>query len=337
MDARLDCHDLGTKSRPWLLVATVLVLVLIPMLEASHAAGASPNACRVRIASTGQVFRQLQPAVDAATKGDRLVVKGTCVGKTVIGKTLLVEGIATSTSGKPRLSGAGKTRVVEVPAGVRVELRNLEILRGRGGSGGALLNRGNLILRDVLLHRSKVGISGSVLLNEGTLALSGSTRISRNPEAETERWKSLGDVLVNRGTVTLNDTSSIHGNRAMSGSNYGTLTMNDTSHMSDNLGAIQNWGPVGTITMNDASHISGNDKGGVENSHALVMNDSSSIAGNGHGVDNHGTLTMNGSSRIVGNEGGVWNFGTVTMNDASAITDNAGYGIHTAVSVCSSA
>ena len=68
--------------------------------------------------------------MDAARKGDRLTVRGTCIGGTVIDRNLVIEGTSTTTLGKATLSGAGKVRVVETEKGVRVKLRGLVIMRG---------------------------------------------------------------------------------------------------------------------------------------------------------------------------------------------------------------
>ena len=97
MEARQGGHGLGTHGWPWLAVAAALVLVLtlILTLEASPAAGTSRRACRVTNTDTGKSYTALQAAVDAASKDDRLVVRGTCVGETVIKKDLVIVGVRT--------------------------------------------------------------------------------------------------------------------------------------------------------------------------------------------------------------------------------------------------
>jgi hypothetical protein len=133
MDMRFTTtHDLRATG-VWRPVAALLVaVVLVAMLGATSAAAASPTACRVQNTITGKTYAALQPAVDAATKDDRLTVLGTCVGKSVIDKKLVIEGVRSSTSGKPTLSGAGKTGILVVRKAVRARVRGLEIVRALG-------------------------------------------------------------------------------------------------------------------------------------------------------------------------------------------------------------
>ena len=92
MEARFGTHHLGTHGWLRLPVAAALVLVLILTLEASPAAGASHRTCRVTNAKTGQTYTRLQPAVDAAKPGARLVVNGNCFGGTFIDRDIVIVG-----------------------------------------------------------------------------------------------------------------------------------------------------------------------------------------------------------------------------------------------------
>ncbi len=191
MSTDTGTHHLDTHGWLRLLVATALVLVLILTLEASPAAGALAKACRVRNADTGRGYATLQQAVDAARRGDRLTVRGICRGTTVIDKDLVIVGERTESSGKPTLSGAGKTRVVTVEARARVRMAGLIVLRGKvlvpyratgghtpaarvmTGNGGGILNRGHLTLANVQVIRRSAGEygmgRGGGVHNTGTL------------------------------------------------------------------------------------------------------------------------------------------------------------------------
>ena len=265
---------------------------------------------------SGKTYEALQAAVDAASSGDRLTVRGTCVGKTVIDRDLVLVGIRTATSGKPTLSGVGKVRVVETDKGVRVKLRGLVLMRGGvvitasllrsdGYSnrvrGTGILNRGHMVLRDVLVtknglggacgRRTTVGCDSSgwgALYNTGTLVLNGASSLSGN-------W----DGIYNTGTLVLNGASSLS-----SVSNHGVTVLNGTSMV----------GRFGSHRYRGS---------GVYNAGRLTLNDASRISGKTDGVWNAGgTLTLNGTSHISGNEQGVEGSGRVTLNDASAIRDN---------------
>jgi hypothetical protein len=257
------------------IAATLVALVLLAIVGSVPVSAASRTACRVQYTDTGKAYKALQPAVDAASKGARLAVRGTCIGKTVIETKLVIEGVRTATSGKPTLSGAGKSRVVTISQGVRVRMRSLDIVRGsvsKGASGGGILNQGTLTLIDVVVRGNRADSSGGGIYNIGTLALTGFTRIRDNrahsgagvhnllggimamngaatiscnggtPEGSA---LGIGGGVVNDGTLTMNDFSAIHHNHLGDGagvSNWGTMTMNDTSAIRDNTAG---WGGGG--------------------------------------------------------------------------------------------
>ena len=319
-------------------VAVILASLLIVTSGAAPAAGASVKSCRVTNADSGQTHTRAQHAVNAAKPGARLVVSGICYGGTVIDRDLVLEGFQTADSGRPMLSGAGRVRVLTIESGVRVKVRGLVILRGQAFRGAGIRNRGNLVLRDVIVRHCRTsgyGKGGGVH-NTGRLTLNGSSRIGGNVS-----FVGPGGVL-NEGTLVLNGASRISRNGADRGGgveNLGTLTMNAASAISDNravyTGGVWN---MGVLIMNDSSSITRNYSqytGGVENLRGatLTLNDTSSISGNTGedwggsvgGVRNYrrGTVTLNDSSSISDNAGsGVSSGGAVTMNDSTTISGN---------------
>ena len=74
-------------------------------LDAGPTEGATGRACRVRNTVSGQTYTGLQAAVNAAQRGDKLAVRGTCAGHTSIGKRLTIVGERTERSGGPQLTG----------------------------------------------------------------------------------------------------------------------------------------------------------------------------------------------------------------------------------------
>jgi hypothetical protein len=254
-------------------IATIGGLALAAtLLAAAPAAAASPTACRVRNLDTGVTKNSLQKAHDAARAGQRLTVRGTCAGITVLRKSLTITGITTATSGKPILDAKLNGTVVTVRPGAKVTMRSLTIRSGASDYGGGIRNRNRLVLRDVVVRGNTAGVGGGVW-NRGTLILDGSTSIRRN----SATWG--GGIYNLKGTVRLDGSSSISGNTSASG---GGGVFNDE-----------------TLTMRGSSRISRNttsgDGGGVLNLAALRMRGSSSITGNdagsaGGGVYNHGTL-----------------------------------------------
>jgi hypothetical protein len=313
------------------LAAAVSAALLVATLGVSTTLAGTPGDCVVR--NDGRAYKRLQPAVEAARRGDKLTVRGTCRGSTIVDRSIVIVGVRSRSLGQPILSGNGKTRVLRVEPGVGVTVRSLAIVRGKSvvatgdpsaaaarrlnGKGGGIINRGTLTLVDVEVSRNTAGQSGrgagGGVYNTGTLILRASTRISRNFAPD-------GGGVYNTGTLIMKGSSAVSANGSESAGgvyNAGKLTMAGTS----------------AIRTNGAE-----DAGGVYNAGTLVMKGSSTINGNtgglrgaGGGVFNAGTgkLTMNDESAIRGNTsvatpgGGVANDGgTVRLTDESSISDN---------------
>ena len=316
------------------LIAATLALALLATLGATSASAASPTACRVQNTNTGKTYAALQAAVDTASKGDRLTVRGVCVGGTVIDKALVIEGVATPTLGYTVLDGDHRTRVLLITEGVRVKLRSLVIRDGRARPG--LFPKHSPHGRRCEDSHIKCGDEGGGIHNFGALAL-------RDVLVRDNSARGAGGGIDNRrsGTLTLYNSRITHNESGAYGGgihNLGTLALQGTSVRSNTVngsgGGISN--DDGSVTLND-SRISGNRSryggGGVWNGGSLVLNGSSRISGNrargeGGGVYGAGALVLNGSSLISrntgeGRGGGVFGLGgTVTLNDNSRISGN---------------
>ena len=357
MDTRLtSTHGIWRR-----LIAASVVLALVMALGATSVSAVSPTRCRVRNLDTGVLQTSLQEAVDLASPGQRLTVKGTCQGTTVIDKDLSIRGKGPR-SHPATLDSNQSDRVMTVTMGVSVVLEALVIRDGLALKGGGVLNRGALTLREVAVRGNRVVASGKSgggagVFNSGTLTLYGFSRIIGNTASG---YSADGGGVFNSGTLTLDDTSRIERNTVRSGilhgwgttwveghgggvANFGTLTLNDRSAISDNTvlddcrttnvvygggGGVQNGG---SLVLNGSSRIS-------RNSVKAVHCRASTVLTRGGGVGNGGSLVLNGSSRIsrnsvvaivggdallAGRGGGVLNGGSLVLNDSSVIGDNA--------------
>jgi nitrous oxidase accessory protein NosD len=174
--------------------------------------------------SSGQGYKGLQRAVDAVPSGGRLLVKGTCNGRTVIEKALTIRGLRTPASGEPTLDGNGQGTVLRIGPGAAVIIGELTIRDGQAPTGGGIYNAGSLTLRDVYVRGNRATEFGGGLANGmgATLTLNGSSSVRGNGATIAG-----GGVYNDEGgTVTLNDRGSIHDNRADKGGgvlNAGTL------------------------------------------------------------------------------------------------------------------
>ena len=341
MDKRLTAtHGIW---QPFL--AAIVALALVMTLGATSASAASPSACRVQNTVTSKTYTVLQAAVDAAKKDDRLTVRGTCHGTTVISRDLVIEGVLGRGADRPLLDGDGRGVVLTVKESVAVTVTDLTIRGGRGllREGGprtpwlrpaGVENGGMLTLQGVTVRRN-VGLG---VHNTGTLLLRGDTRIDINGANEHVGVVSTGTLRLNGtatirqnnvavrnwGTLVLDGSSSLH-NNSLAIENLGTATLNDNSRIDDFAWGVRN---AGTLTLNDSSKIRGLYRPvtrgyvGVTNSGTLTLNARSRITDNGIGVDNTGTLTLNDTGQVSGNQTGVANTGHLTLNGSSAIRDN---------------
>lgn len=284
-------------------------------------AGREP--CRVRNVDGAQSHTSLQPAIAAATPGDRLEVRGTCRASATVDRDLVVKGRWTRAWGRARLEGRRDGRfVMTIEPGVAFVLRSMTVFGNRAdrdGTGGGLLNHGITTLNDTRVRGPGYG---TAVVNTGSLTINAQSRV--------------GDGVENEGDLTLNQQSRIDGGGrghsgpylAMGVYNAGLVTLNGRSGIVDNR-----WYGIsnrGTLVLNDESRITGNGRSGIHNRGSVVMNDSSRISHNdGAGVytQHGGSLTMSGRSWISRNKAargaGVFlRSGALTMADDSRIRHN---------------
>lgn len=227
------------------------------------AAPRPPKACRVRDRATGMTYPSLQRAVEAASAGRRLTLRGTCKGTTLIGKSLRVRGTRTADSGPPTLHGRAGGSVVTIGAGATVSMAALRITGGDDPSGGGVDNRGSLTLVDVIVSDNRAEEGGGILNRPGaSLRLRGAASIRRNTAADRG-----GGVLNRRGAVVrMSGASSIRRNAA---GQAGGGVLNARSAL---------------LVLADSSaihvNVAGAEGGGVHTGGALVIRDGASIRAN---------------------------------------------------------
>jgi hypothetical protein len=163
-------------------VGAVIAMSLLILTVGVEPVTAASKACRVRNTHIGKSYSTLQAAIDAASKADRLLVSGTCIGTTIIGKDVVIAGTRNSHRGETTLSGGNRVRVLLIKIPARVRLRDLHVVRGNAKHGGAILNRGHLLLRDVVVSGSHSPLywPGGGVANLGTLTLNGASAIRDN-------------------------------------------------------------------------------------------------------------------------------------------------------------
>jgi nitrous oxidase accessory protein NosD len=149
---------------------------------ASPAASAAPPPCRVKNATQGTSLAStaglaLTQALAGADDGDRLDIRGTCVGSFTIDKNLDLYG-KPSKRHPTVLDGGRAGRVVLVQPWATVRMTDLIVTRGvtaaAGGGGAGIQNSGVLTLTRMDVSDNHTANSGGGILNVGDMIIASS-------------------------------------------------------------------------------------------------------------------------------------------------------------------
>ena len=271
-----------TRSRRRLFVApqvAVAVLFLLPGVSGKPAPAVSHAPCLVKNPAGGGVTHSLQSAVDAAAPNDLLVVRGTCVGSTIVDKSLTITGLANPGLGSPVLDGQNGGTVLRIglepPTPIEVVISRLTITHGSAHAGGGIVNFGTLSLSYATVTRN----AGGGILNEGLGLMLDHSSVTGNVS------DFRGGGITNRSTMTLTD-SAVATNTAVDGGGVwsdGFATLRDSSVTGNSArgdgGGVFNLGALdseGSIIRGNTSEGNG---GGI-NSHSVLMASDTTISGN---------------------------------------------------------
>lgn len=196
------------SSRLSILIAAIAAITSV---QAAHAAP-DPDKCKLENLNTGVKYSpNLQDALDAATAGDVLLIKGTCVGNFTINKNITLQGKATKKAPVPTLDG-NNTGSVITSTGTTLDLIDLVITNGVASCTS-----------DEFCLVAGGGIRSE---NGGRVNLHGTTSVTGNTVSCTSTGTSFlsgcraqgGGIYVGafgfgaQSYVTLNDLSSVTGN-----------------------------------------------------------------------------------------------------------------------------
>lgn len=293
------------RSRRIRALAGAVLLALVATVPAAVpvAAGVEPP-CTVTNLTRGGTAGTLATAVQAATAGDRLQVKGTCYGSTTIGRDLTIVGKKTAATGTPTLDGNRTGHVLRIGQTATVTIVGLTITHGKAygaewpdQSGGGIFSKGELTLRDVRVTGNRARESGGGLRLEGPTTLI-RTIVSRNgvPDGDgcgiaTGAALTIRDGAIRGNGPTLQDGGCYGaGIYALYGSDVRLLgstriEMNDSGDQ-DGAGILV--GNDGAVSLEDTSIVTAN---------------ITAISGGGIYVDCLGTLTFEGpeAAHVFGN------------------------------------
>jgi hypothetical protein len=289
----------------WARAATAAVLAGAAALAGAVPAAASP----VNVVDCNVNHNALQPAINAAAKGETLLVRGTCTGPFTISNNLTLDGI-----GQAVLDGNQAGRTLTVGSGAMVRVDHLMITNGTGG----INNQGTLTVLDST-------VSGNTASNGPGGGINNSVNATLVVTVSTVRDNyslGAGGGINNNGSLTVRD-SRLFGNSA------------------DNCGGIDSVGIGITATVGQSS-VHGNtarvaDGGGIcDGQGSMLTLSGSSVYGNTAGFgaglyDNDGTESVTRSTvdrnTASGQGGGIFvvNGGTMTLT-RSAVESNTADG-----------
>src|SRR5919204_3980350 len=282
------------------------------LLGIGSTASAAPVSCEVDNSTTLATYSSLQAATDAATAGNTLEVKGTCVGTSIVTKNLRIMGGSSRVS---ILEGNGAGSTLTVNPSVAVSVNRLTIQDGAsllnshfvtGGANVPWVNIGGAQLPPTS-GTPKYVFVGRACNGDPLLA---------NPSGKV--------ALIRRGACFFSDkaanaaaagaTAAVIANRIGAGDfiQFAQL-VNPVSipvvGISDSAGTAM--GNSGTLTWTDWAqngfYTQGCGGGGICNSGTLALVDSVLIGNSGTaggGVfQNAGTLTLAGSTSFTSNRG----------------------------------
>src|SRR4051794_27875900 len=186
------------------IIATLVVVVWV-IVAGAPSAVAKPPSCAVSNQGNHKDYGSLQAAVTAATPGDTLKVKGTCIGNTSIDRDITLEG-----AGNPTLDGNAQGRVLTI-AGGTTTIRHLTITNGKtSASGGGIYVATAAVLDHVLVTGNAGGATG---FGGGIEADLGSSLTLTHSTVSGNSAGSSGGIDMFRATASLTK-STVAGNHA---------------------------------------------------------------------------------------------------------------------------
>jgi hypothetical protein len=276
----------------------------------------------------------LQPAIDAATAGQTLLVTGTCTGPFTISNSLTLDGI-----GRAVLDGNAAGRTVTIGSGASVRLDHLMITNGTGGisNQGTLTVLGSTVSGNTASNGPGGGINNAV---DATLVVTVST-------VRDNYSLGAGGGINNNGLLTVRD-SRLFGNSADNcggidsvgagvAATVGQTSVNgNTARVADGGGICDGQGSV--LTLSDSSvygNTAGFGAGLYDNDgtasviRSTVERNTASVQGGGIFIVNGGAMTLtrsavesNTAKGGPGSGGGIYtSSGTVTLDQSWARTN----------------
>jgi predicted outer membrane repeat protein len=336
---------LGRRTR---VSVVCLIVLLASAVSVQVGQAAARPTCLVSNERTRLGTTSLQEAIDAATPGDTLTVKGTCVGNFGVTKALTLEGVSNKAFGLPTLDGGGGGVVLAVGgpvAGFEVTVENLTIRNGLSGIdvGGASVALSRTTVRDHVgcgisgsfgganLTDSAVRGNGGCGIGGGHFGI-GLLRASVTDNGGFGVGVGQGSASITDSVLTRNGGGGVTVGLASATISNSTVSENRTTQSGGGVAGFES-----TVTIADST-VTGNtaviDGGGVAMTDGFMVIERSTISGNtagrnGGGIFASGSLSLSDSA-VIGNTatsgGGIFydvsSFGSVLLSGLNTFLNN---------------
>jgi hypothetical protein len=196
-------------QRKSLLLGFTLGALALSGLASSTALAASCQVTNTTNPKATYSYETLQEAVNAASEGNTLKVKGTCEEDTKIPTSLTIDGIVTS-AGRAMLVGNGSGSVITIESEVEVTIKGVTISGGNAATdgGGGILNEGTLTLEHSTVGGNTATGSAGGILNEDTLTLEHSRVSGNNAESEAGGIETYGPLTLKEDSIVTGNTGA---------------------------------------------------------------------------------------------------------------------------------
>ncbi|KAM3095758.1 CHAT domain-containing protein [Phormidesmis sp. 146-35] len=239
---------------------------------------------------------------------------GSYTGNTTINvnKSVLIRGTSRLNTS---ISGGGTARILQIAPEAVVGLSDLTITGGNAiaGSGGGILNAGNLVINNSTITNNTTGESGGGVYNVGDLTIR-NANISNNTAAIHGGGldTSEGNTTVNDSTFTNNIATIDGGGIRISGSEV-TLTVTNSQFLNNTAG----FGGAIEASLNSLTTITG----------TTIDRNTATVNGGGIQNDDQSTLILTNSSlsnnRADRDGGGLFGRGNFTIVNSTLSNNTA--------------
>jgi hypothetical protein len=285
-------------------VILVVLLTLLLSLHSYASLRAAPSAdAVVNAPCTEAAFDNALNTVQGSGSGTITFACGGPATITFSKQKTINEDVTIAGGNNVTLSGGGTTRIFNVAPNAVLTLRRITLSGGNGGNGGAILNRGTLVVEESTIRDSQATRGGGIYGQSRSDMTIVRSNITGNSADITG-----GGIEVKRATADISTSTFSENEAAFGGAVFNALGTTNLQR----------------VTVNNNSAIAG---AGVNNNRGTVNLVNVTISNNqanaGAGIGNSGVMTLSFvtlSGNTANIAGGIYHYGfidseTFTMNN----------------------